>query len=101
MLDPIRQEPGDPEGLKPPFRNWLPAILIMVLSWILFFIAFTAIIVIAEPTKSNLLAGLALFVLISGTGISASLCFWVKHRLDQAYLRKALAKEQGDVHFIS
>jgi hypothetical protein len=101
MKDPNRLEPGAPEGVKPPFWHWIPAVVAMLAVWGLSFVAFTAVIVLASPTKSNVLAGLALFILIAGTGISAAIGFGLKQRMDDAFVRRAYRKEKGDVHYIS
>lgn len=96
-MESLKQPWEDAPRQPAPLIAWIAALAVFAAVWFLCFVGFTALIVLGEPTRSNFLAILALFVLIVGAGLAGGLGFSVFQKIRLRADRKAWEASRGQV----
>jgi hypothetical protein len=93
-LDPLAAR--RPPGRRHPWWCWLVGWGVFMTGSVIAWVVFTAIWLLAEPTRNTGLAILAFFLLFSLTGASSGLGIFLYHRLGRRHQERALLRQHGE-----
>lgn len=79
-MDGLKQDWQKPVPNRVELGPLMIALLVFIPLWLLCAVGFVALLILSEPSRNKLVAILALFVLMVGTGASAGLAFSVYHK---------------------
>jgi len=82
---------------RPPLYCTLAGIAVFAACWFLAFLLASMLLVYASPDRSNLLAILALVVLLVGSSLSAALGLAVYHKLGRRHAERLNEGHRGEV----
>jgi hypothetical protein len=87
-----------PRPARPPLWCAAAGLLVFLAGALAAYVLFTAVWLLAEPTRNTGLAILGFFLLFAGTGASSGLGLFTYHRLGRRVLERRLRDQQGEVH---